>query len=130
MTPADPPACVLLIDDDESIIAAMKMLLRVSGYRVRTAASVAEASALVEGGLQPDLIVSDYQLGVAGANGIDAVVALRAALGRNVPAIVTTGDVSGLLEPRVAAMPGCQLLVKPFDPDTFVARVAAILPND
>lgn len=130
MTPADTPACVLLIDDDESIVAAMKMLLRVSGYRVRTAASAAEAATLVAAGVNPDLIVSDYQLGVADANGIDALLALRATLGSDVPAIVTTGDVSGLLEPRIAALPACQLLVKPFDPDTFVQRVAAILSRD
>lgn len=127
MTPADSSACVLLIDDDESIVAAMKMLLRVSGYRVQTAESPAQARTLVAEGLRPELIVSDYQLGVMGATGIDVVLELRTVLGRDVPAIVTTGDVSGILEPRVAAMSACQLLVKPFDPQTFIDRVDAIL---
>lgn len=130
MTPAAAPACVLVIDDDESIVAAMKMLLRVSGYRVQTAESAAQARALIADGLRPDLIVSDYQLSVAGVNGIDVVFELRALLQRDVPAIVTTGDVSGVLEPRIAALPACQLLVKPFDPETFIARVEAILPHD
>lgn len=130
MTAAAAPPCVLVIDDDETIVAAMKLLLRVSGYRVQTAGSPAQARALVADGLRPDLIVSDYQLDVTGANGIDVMLELRAMLARDVPAIVTTGDVSGMLEPRVVALAACQLLVKPFDPQTFLEQIEALLQRD
>ncbi len=119
--------CVLLVDDDETIVAAMRMLLRVSGHRVRTAASADEAYALVAAGLRPRVLVTDFQLGISGANGLDVVRGLRARLGADVPAILTTGDVIDTLAPEVAALPACELLVKPFDPQSFVERVASLL---
>jgi two-component system CheB/CheR fusion protein len=126
MPDADANACILLVDDDESIVAAMRMLLRVSGHRVQSADSAAAALALVEAGVRPHALVVDFQLGVDGPDGIELLRALRAKLGRDVPAIVTTGDVSGELEPVVASLPACSLLVKPFDPQAFVARIEAL----
>lgn len=127
MPEATPNACILLVDDDESIVAAMRVLLRVSGHRVQTAGSAAAALALVDAGARPHALVVDFQLGVDGPDGIELLCALRANLGRDVPAIVTTGDVSGELEPVVASLPACSLLVKPFDPQVFVARIEALL---
>lgn len=127
MTAEAASTCILLVDDDETIVAAMRMLLRVSGHGVRTAASAAEAHALVDAGFRPDVLVTDYQLGVTGGNGLDVVRELRAKLRHPLPAIVMTGDVSGALTPAVAAASACELLVKPFDPETFVARVEALL---
>lgn len=128
-TPAS-SACVLIVDDDESIVAAMKMLLRVSGYRVQAAESAEAALALVHAGLHPDALVVDFQLGIGGLDGVELLRALRARLGRDVPALVTTGDVSGMLDPVVATLPACGLLVKPFDPQAFVERVADLLERD
>lgn len=125
--PSAPTACVLVVDDDETIASAMKMLLRVSGYHAVVAGSGAHAHALVDGGADPRVIVVDYQLGVQGPDGLEVLRTLRAKLGRAVPAIVTTGDVSGALEPLVAGLPACTLLVKPFDPQSFVDRVEALL---
>jgi CheY-like chemotaxis protein len=125
--PSGPTACVLLVDDDDTIAAAMAMLLRVSGHRAVVADSGARAHALVDGGVDPRVIVMDYQLGVHGPDGLEVLRTLRARLERTVPAIVTTGDVSGALEPLVAGLPACTLLVKPFDPQAFVDRVEALL---
>jgi two-component system CheB/CheR fusion protein len=123
MPSAAPPACVLLVDDDDTVVAAMQMLLRVSGYRVHASDSGAAALALVVAGLRPDALVVDYTLGVGGPNGIELLRSLRARLGRDVPAIITSGDVSGALDAAVAQLPCARLLVKPFDPKAFVEQV-------
>ncbi len=46
-----------------------------------------------QGAIRPDLIVADYNL-PQGLNGLQAVAGLRETLGREVPAVILTGDIS------------------------------------
>lgn len=61
-TAADNPTQikVLHIEGDPSVTGAMARLLRLRGYEVISAGSGDEAIQLVEGGLIPDLILTDY----------------------------------------------------------------------
>jgi CheY-like chemotaxis protein len=53
---------VLHIEDDPSVARAVARLLRIKGYEVTSAASGAEAVQVVENGLVPDVILTDYHL--------------------------------------------------------------------
>lgn len=62
------PATVLHIEEDRDVANAVARLLRLDGYHVICAASRDEAIRLVEDGLIPDLILTDYHLprGISG----------------------------------------------------------------
>ncbi len=96
---------VCLIDDDAEVLAASTMLLRRWGCEV-TAFSAAPKSAPGS-----DVIVSDFDLGPSG-DGLDAIAAIRALEGWNVPSLILTGRT----EPETLALiarAGVPLLRKP-----------------
>lgn len=67
---------VLLVEDDLAVRNATRLLLRVDGYQVETAGSLAEAFQKVDetGGF--DLLVTDYHL-ARGETGLQVIAALR-----------------------------------------------------
>jgi two-component system CheB/CheR fusion protein len=119
-------ARLLLIDDDEAIVQASSMLLRLEGFQVETAAGIEEARALIEDeGLRPDLVVCDYRL-PAGQKGTEVVHRVRELLGWPVPAIILTGDTSNTLLRGIREM-GLDVLYKPVAGDDFVAAIRRTL---
>ena len=82
---------VLLIEDDAGVRQATEMLLKTEGYRVTPAASLDEALKRAEESRDIEVIVSDFHL-CDGANGADAISAVRATLGNGTKAILVTGD--------------------------------------
>jgi signal transduction histidine kinase/CheY-like chemotaxis protein len=104
---------LLVIEDEISVRTALSRLLRASGIRVVLAATANEALALANGlDTQPDLVLCDYNLR-GSPNGVESIKALRAALGRNIPAIIMTGDTR--LDTRTAIMAhDISVLIKPF----------------
>ena len=81
---------VLVIDDDEAIRIAICELLAGWGCLCRAVDSEAEALA-VSDSFTPDLLLADYRLR-GDRTGLQATEAIRARLGRQVPAIIVTGD--------------------------------------
>jgi CheY-like chemotaxis protein len=126
---------VLCIDNERAILDGMATLLGGWGCRVLGGADLAEAmAALAASGLEPDGLLVDYHLD--GGNGIAAITALRAHLGRpdgrDVPAIVITADRSARIREEARAE-GAHVLSKPLKPASLralmmqwrVQRVAA-----
>ncbi len=62
--PGAPGKCVLLVEDDDLLRGAMRMVLEWEGYRVACAADGREALDLLRGGYQPSLIVLNAVLPV------------------------------------------------------------------
>jgi len=60
-TPDTPQTTVLLVDDEPSVLSALRRLFRTTGYRVLQATSAKEALLLL-GGEQIDLIISDMRM--------------------------------------------------------------------
>ena len=103
-----------MIDDDEAVLSGMAQLLRSWGCEVAAAGSISEALELAK--VQaPDLIVSDYRLR-GNQTGAEAITALRSLLGKDVPALMITGDTAPdrLREALASDVP---LLHKPVVPD-------------
>ncbi len=83
-------ARVLVLDDDENVCAGMLHLLRNWGCECDTAGTIETALELARAHA-PDLIVSDYHLRER-QTGMEAIAAVRAALGTCLPALLVTGD--------------------------------------
>jgi signal transduction histidine kinase/ActR/RegA family two-component response regulator len=116
MAPEDDAArMVLVVDDEEPIREGLRLLLQEWGYQVMTAADAAQAERAVtalEG--RVDLILSDLHLG-HGPGGQEVVASVRRLCGREVPAILVTGDTAGQALREVAA--GADpVLFKPVQP--------------
>jgi PAS domain S-box-containing protein len=103
---------VALVEDNTLLREAMCAALQGIGHQVIAAANGATLLAEL-GELPPDIVVSDYRL-THGETGYDAIMAVRKAMGDDLPAIVITGDT----DPKVIASMvdrGIAVLHKPFD---------------
>lgn len=105
---------VLVIEDDADSRNALLGLLRQWGCDARAAPGAREAIAWLGQGFTPDVLVVDLRL-ADGASGLDAIDALRAAVGHELPALVVTGD-AGSDHMLKAQSRGFAVLVKPARP--------------
>jgi two-component system, sensor histidine kinase len=116
MAPVEDAArMVLVVDDEEPIREGLRGLLQEWGYQVITAADAEQAERAVvalEG--RVDLVLSDLHLG-HGAGGPEVVASVRRLCGREVPAILVTGDTAGQAL-RAVAGGADPVLFKPVQP--------------
>ena len=125
--PANAPSArksrLILVEDNEGVRKATALFLSLEGYETLSAGSVAEAEQLFERMLPDDIVIADYHLDT-GSTGLDMLMNLRQRTGREVPAIILSGDLPSLLRSiRTAEVPRCRFLGKPVD---TVALMAAI----
>ena len=105
---------VLIIEDDALAARALASLLNSWECQVRVAEGLAKAQPLVAKGYVPNVIISDYRLR-GGENGMETVQRLRAAIGRDVPACLMSGDTDPALMQSTRDA-GLTLLHKPVRP--------------
>ncbi|MCZ8252359.1 MAG: ATP-binding protein [Hylemonella sp.] len=105
---------VLVVEDDADSRAALTGLLAAWGCEVRSAEDVASTRQQLADGFQPEVVLADLRL-AGGASGIDAVITVRALLGRELPALLVTGDV-GDAQAKRAEVAGLRILAKPVKP--------------
>ena len=85
---------VVIIDDDPLVLETLRMTIEDYGLSVIAAPDCAEAvRRLGSAGRMPDLVLADYRLR-NGQVGADAIVAIRDAVGSQVPAIILTGELA------------------------------------
>jgi signal transduction histidine kinase/CheY-like chemotaxis protein len=83
---------VVVIDDDASIRTGLVKLLTLWGYKVAAYKDGDEAlGKLAEEQLRPGILISDYRL-AAGQTGIDVIEKIKSIYGREIPALLITGD--------------------------------------
>ena len=113
------PGSVLAIEDEASVRSALGRLLKKRGVDATIVATAMEALTLVtEQGLRPDVLLCDYNLR-GSTDGIETIRHLRAALGRNVPAAVMTGDIRSQTVHSISAQ-GISVLIKPFSAEELL----------
>src|SRR6202521_1064651 len=115
---------VLLVDDDESLLAAMSRLLRPDGLRVLLAPGGERAIELLEAeGTSIGVVVSDYQM--PGMNGADLLRAVRLRW-PDATRILSTGNADLTAAARtVNEGQVSRLITKPCDPAQFREVVSA-----
>ncbi|NYD91857.1 hybrid sensor histidine kinase/response regulator [Sphingomonas melonis] len=113
-------AKILLVDDEDIVRFATADMLRDIGYQVVEAASGSQALAAIRGGVDVDLLVTDYLMpGITGA----ALITELRATGHTLPALLITGYAA-----TGADVPGdVPRLAKPFRQVDLAARVDALL---
>ncbi|HWR75653.1 MAG TPA: ATP-binding protein [Thiobacillus sp.] len=120
--PAD--ALVLLVDDESAILRGMAELFDNWNIDLVTAHSAEEAMQWLDSIARvPDVIVSDYRL-PDDTDGIEVITRLRQKLGRDIPAILVTGDTAPDTILRISRA-GFPLLHKPLRP----AKLRALLTH-
>jgi CheY-like chemotaxis protein/anti-sigma regulatory factor (Ser/Thr protein kinase) len=119
---------VVLVEDDPMVLAGLEAGLRAIGFRTLSAASVAGLDAILQGIAPEDVrcVVTDYRL-PGTSTGLDALARIREVLGRDVPAIILTGDTSPA-RLREAQASGCRLLSKPADLADLKSAIEATPP--
>jgi CheY-like chemotaxis protein/two-component sensor histidine kinase len=115
--------CVLVVDDEPDVRAALEGLLQRWGCSVATAAGGAEA--LAAAGEPPNLVLCDLHLG-GDAGGLDVLDRLKARWGPNLQGVIVTADAS---PERIADAHarGYPLLRKPVRPAKLRALVEQLL---
>jgi len=113
-------AKILLVDDEDIVRFATADMLRDIGYQVVEAASGSQALAAIRGGVDVDLLVTDYLMpGITGA----ALISELRATGHHLPALLITGYAA-----TGADVPGdVPRLAKPFRQVDLAARVDTLL---
>ena len=105
---------VILIEDDVNVANAWGLLLEAEGYRVATAASATEATALMNHiDETPALLISDFHL-LDGSTGVEAVSAIRDNYNASIPAFIVSGDTSKVVK-DARLLDNCTLMCKPID---------------
>ncbi len=121
----DAPTKILLVEDDESLRQAFRLLLEEFGYQVREAGTAAEAlDAFADD--RPALVLLD--LGLPDRPGLDVARELKAAPDtRATPVVALTGRV-GADERRACLEAGCSAyLPKPVEARTLLRRINEVL---
>jgi len=117
---------VLLVEDDDAVRGATRMLLKVEGYNVTAVDSVREA--LGHAHKTIDLVVTDYHLR-DGETGLELIKALRERYGVSPKAVLMTGDTSSAVK-SVPRDPRLRVASKPIDADELLALIRALLAAD
>lgn len=117
---------VVVVDDEESIIDAMRVLIEQWGCLVVTAASGEEAVAKLGGaGRLPDALICDWRLR-QNESGFDVIRTLREEFNHVIPALLVTADTSPKHIQEMLAS-GLPVLYKPVNADALRVALDQIL---
>jgi len=115
-------ARVILVEDNDSVRTATELFLKLEGYEIKSATSVAEAERLFFEMQPGDVVIADYHLD--GKNtGLDMLIKLRERCRYEVPGIVLSGDLPSVLRSVRTPVPKCVFLSKPVDTTALVQAI-------
>ena len=117
---------ILVIDDELTLLKAVKERLELESFNVLTATTAEQALTTISR-FTPDLMVVDLRL--PGMSGLDFCRQVRSSEGpsRLVPILFLTTDRTELSKVLGFELGGDDYMTKPFSPAEFVARVKALL---
>jgi len=116
---------VLVVEDDPAVLNATRMLLKVDGYRVTTAASLAEAVQKARQHRDIEILVTDYHLGDE-QTGAEVITAVRDVVDSHLRAVLVTGDTSsGIKELKHDEF--VRVTSKPINADELLALLRSLL---
>jgi len=119
---------IVVVDDDETNAQALVDALQAQQCHVVAAASCEEVLAALQQHLrEPDLIVTDYQLG-AGRDGFEVIERLRRHYDDDIAALIVTANTEAALAPRAQAC-GARLLHKPIGLQRLLEAMQESLPS-
>jgi two-component system, chemotaxis family, CheB/CheR fusion protein len=118
---------ILVVEDDPEVRNLIRLLLVEEGHQVATASDgVAALEMTVQGGVEPDLILADFNL-PNGMDGLEVATTLRDRLERPIPAIILTGDTSTDTLKEIERQKGVRLH-KPVNLNALSRTIQKLLP--
>lgn len=114
---------ILVLEDDEEVLAALGMLLSQHGAVPLLARTVADALSLADAA--PDLVIADDRLG-PGEHRIAAIRLLRARFATGVPRIILAGEAYPSI-PGEASQAGFAIIRKPVSSDELLRAIETAL---
>jgi PAS domain S-box-containing protein len=108
---------VLFIDDEPAVLDSFRMLLETEGFNVHTARDGEQALDRLKTGAQPEIVISDYHLPYQ--TGFEIVERIRADIGKDLPAVIITGDVATPGKKKATSQ-NCRVLYKPIHGDELI----------
>ncbi len=120
--------CLLVIDNEPAVLESMEALLQRWGCQVVSARGLDEALGKLAGLAPeqwPSLVLADYHLD-NGCTGREAIHAVRARLGRELPAAIVTADRSDEVH-RLLQIDGMTILNKPVKPNRLRALITSLV---
>jgi PAS domain S-box-containing protein len=112
---------LILVEDNESVRTATELFLKLEGYEIKSAGSVAEAEPFFAAMRPGDVVIADYHLDEK-HTGLDMLMQLRERLGYTVPGVILSGDLPSVLR-SVRAVPACAFLGKPVDTGALTSAI-------
>src|SRR6202140_4766654 len=116
---------LILLEDTDSVRMATELFLSLQGFDTRAAAPAAEHQRLLLD-IQPgDVFIADYHLG-GKVTGLDVLQQVREQQGRNVPAILLSGDLQSMMRVVKTPIPQCRFLSKPVDTRALLSAITEL----
>jgi len=115
---------ILLVDDDEDLLALLELHLKITGYECLIATNGEQAQQLLEL-KQPDLLILDMMMPVL--NGLDFLIWLRQTHALEVPVLALTGMTLGQTEAKLWTLGVKGVLFKPVAPQQLIQEIKKIL---
>ena len=114
---------ILVVDDDEELVGAVKELLEKNGYQVLTAFSGEEALVLYQN--SPDITVALVDLVMPMMDGFTLIDKLKE-INKNIDVIIITGQ--GTIPTAVEAIKrgAKDFIIKPYDKDLLLSKLASL----
>ncbi|RKP55824.1 ATP-binding protein [Pararobbsia silviterrae] len=115
---------ILVVDDDRDVLSSMQTLLETWGHTVFAASTIERAIVIATSYKHAiDMVLTDFRL-AEHVTGLDVIRALHETLGRDIPAVIITGDTSadGI---HATSSSGFRVMHKPLDPDEMRAVIDA-----
>ncbi|MDH5693693.1 MAG: hybrid sensor histidine kinase/response regulator, partial [Gammaproteobacteria bacterium] len=117
--------CIAIIDDNEMVLFALSYLLQGWGATIFKYSSGTEALDDMQSTLEKvDLLLVDYRL--SGENGVEVTKRIQAKVGRDVPALIMTGD-TAVSKIHDFSRLKLKVLFKPVEPQTLQKEISKAL---
>lgn len=124
--PTSLPGCrLVLLEDVDSVRMATELFLTLEGFETHSAATVAEAEGLLSAMEPGDILITDYHLD-GKLTGLDVLQQLRDQHGRDIPAILMSGDLQSMMRVVKTSIPCCRFLSKPVDTKVLLSAIAEL----
>lgn len=118
---------ILIVDDSPTMIMSLRTTLEMNGFAVEAASDGVRALALLQGGLRPNLIITDINMpNMGGLEFIRAARALPTCRFTPILTLTTESDQSKRDESRRLGATGW--LVKPLSGPDLLAVIRQVLP--
>lgn len=117
---------VFCVDDSSTVLLSLSAILSKAGYGVEKAASGEEALTKLQGGVKPDLIITD--LNMPGMNGIELIKKVRALPAfKFVPILFLTTESQQEKRAEAKAAGASGWLVKPVNGDELLNTIKLVV---